>query len=175
VSGVELDPNGQPVKQEDLRLFAEARSWRRCGKFDRGAALIASRHYSRRNPDSPQFMPPGQTVCLTARHAVFGWWRPAPAHFSSARNGLNGWTCTIFRNEGSARSSDLILAAELQLVEHAPDCGPDGMITYVWDRRVRSVNPGYCFKMAGWEVTGRSADNQKTLLQKPFELAGSAP
>jgi hypothetical protein len=52
------------------------------------------------------------------------------------------------------------------------------MLTYVWDAKVRSVNPGYCFKMAGWVVhptKPRSADNRKTLLWKPYELAGVAP
>jgi hypothetical protein len=78
-------------------------------------------------------------------------------------NGLDGWTCTIFRNEGSGhRSSDLVRAAEAFI----EDCGPDGLITYVWDGKVASANPGYCFKMAGYKATGRSADGRKTLLQK---------
>lgn len=51
-------------------------------------------------------------------------------------------------------------------------CGPNGMLTYVWDRKIRSVNPGYCFKRAGWSAVGRSADGRKTLLNKPFCLAG---
>lgn len=83
-------------------------------------------------------------------------------------NGLDGWTCTIFRNETAALSSEMILAAEA-FVE---DCGPDGFITYVWDKRVRSTNPGACFKLAGWAATGRSADGRKTLLQKPFRDRG---
>jgi hypothetical protein len=82
-------------------------------------------------------------------------------------NGLDGWTCTIFRNEASDSwlSSDLILAAERELLA-IYDCGPDGLITYVWDSKIRSVNPGACFKAAGWKTTGRSADGRKTLLQK---------
>jgi hypothetical protein len=83
-------------------------------------------------------------------------------------NGLDGWTCTIFRNETGERSSTLILEAEAALVASGASCGPDGLITYVWDARVRSVNPGACFKHAGWKRTGRSADGRKTLLQKPF-------
>lgn len=81
-------------------------------------------------------------------------------------NGLDGWTCTIFRNERSDLhlSSAMVVAAE----EFLTDCGPDGLITYVWDSRVRSHNPGCCFKAAGYRVTGRSADGRKTLLQKDF-------
>ena len=153
------------------------------GKFDRGGALLADGHYSRRTVGSPQFMPPGQTVVLVTpvRDAVFGWWRPHPRSGLVAMNGFDGWTCSIFRNTGPFRSSDLILKAETKLVDAGHGCGPSGMLTYVWDRKVRSANPGYCFKCAGWIVhptKPRSADGKKTLLWKPFTLAGypiSAP
>lgn len=146
--------------------------WRVSHKFDPVGAALADRHYSRRKVGSPQFMPPGQTLVLVSHDdaAVFGWWRPHPAAGLVAMNGLDGWTCTIFRNESSARSSGLILAAETELLTRF-DCGPDGMLTYVFDRKVRSVNPGYCFKMAGWRSIGRSADDRKTLLQKMPERA----
>ncbi len=120
-------------------------------------------------------MPPGQTLVLLAPGALFGWWRPDPASGIKSMNGLDGWTCSIFRNESDALSSTLILAAELALRDDGRGCGPDGMLTYVFDRKVRSVNPGCCFKHAGWRVRGRSADGRKTLLAKPFNLAGVAP
>lgn len=144
--------------------------WQRVTKFDPRTAALADRHYSRRKVGSEQFMPPGQTVILLSddERAVFGWWRPDPASGIKAMNGLDGWTCTIFRNEGQRRSSDMILAAEIALVATGCGCGPSGFITYVWDSRVRSVNPGFCFKQAGWRRTGRSADGRKTLLQKPW-------
>ena len=141
--------------------------WTVVGKFDPRAAALADRHYSRRKVGSPQFMPPGQTLVLLSddEQAVFGWWRPHPASGLRAMNGLDGWTCTIFRNESPALSSTLILAAELELLSQH-DCGPDGLITYVWDARVRSTNPGACFKAAGWRRLGRSADGRKTRLGK---------
>ena len=119
-------------------------------------------------------MPPGETMVLVADDglAVFGWWRPHPASGLRAMNGLDGWTCTIFRNEGASLSSLLILEAERFLRDRAASCGPDGMLSYVADRKIRSANPGYCFKCAGWKVRGRSARGDKTLLHKPFSLAG---
>ncbi len=146
--------------------------WIRIAKCDPRAAALADRHYSRRTRGSPQFMPPGQTVVLItlAGDAVFGWWRPHPASGLRQMNGLDGWTCTIFRNEGPFLSSDLILDAETALEEYG--CGPDGLLTYVWDRRIRSSNPGCCFKAAGWHQRGRSADGRKTLLWKPWDLRG---
>jgi hypothetical protein len=152
-------------------LFSEAMTttyWRRVGKFEPRAAALADRHYSRRKPGSPQFMPPGQTVILLDRDAtaVFGWWRPHPASGLQSMNGYDGWTCTIFRNESSVLSSKLILDAERIFTIEDLDIGPDGLLTYIWDRKIRSTNPGYCFKVAGWRPIGRSADNRKTLLQK---------
>lgn len=141
--------------------------WRVIGKFDPRAARLADGHYSRRKPGSPQFMPPGQTLILMTDDglAIFGWWRPHPSSGIRAMNNLDGWTCTIFRNTGPHRSSDLILEAEKELKARY-DIGPDGMLTYVWDQKVASRNPGYCFKVAGWRRIGRSADGKKTLLQK---------
>jgi hypothetical protein len=146
--------------------------WERVDKFDARTAELADRHYSRRTPGSPQFMPPGQTIILYLPGAVFGWWRPDPTSGITAMNGLDGWTCTIFRNESPALSSELILHAEKCLAGYTDGCGPDGMLTYVWDSKVASTNPGYCFQQAGWQRRGRSADGRKTLLHKPYEWAG---
>lgn len=153
-----------------------AEHWARVTKFDPVAAYLADGHYSRRTIGSPQFMPPGQTLCLLTRdqRAVFGWWRPHPDSGIAAMNGLDGWTCTIFRNIGSHRSSELILDAELALYSLGVTCGPSGLITYVYDRKVRTARQsgraavGWCFRKAGYAPTGRSADKKKTLLQKPF-------
>ena len=146
--------------------------WRIVTKFDVAACELADRHYSRRKPGSGQFMPPGQTLVLLTfdRRAVFGWWRPDPRTGLKAMNGLDGWTCTIFRNEGEHLSSHLILDAEDALAAQGLGCGPDGLLTYVWDARIASANPGYCFKQAGWKTAGRSADGRKTLLRKPFSV-----
>src|SRR5882672_5139138 len=135
-------------------------TWQRVTKFDPRAAALADRHYSRRKIGSPQFMPPGETIVLlsTDERAVWGWWRPHLDSGIKAMNGLDGWTCTIFRNEGPVLSSVLILAAEAVLLTSGKTIGPDGMLTYVWDARVKGTNPGYCFKVAGWKVIGRSAD-----------------
>lgn len=156
-----------------MDLFEDG-PWFRTTKFDKAACALADRHYSRRKVGSPQFMPPGQTVVLITecQQAVFGWQRPHPDSGLKLMSGLDGWTCTIFRNESQYLSSSLILSAEQYLRDLNLGCGPDGLLTYVWDAKVASENPGYCFKLAGWNRMGRSADLKKTLLQKPYELAG---
>jgi hypothetical protein len=150
--------------------------WEIVPKCDPGCARLFDGHYSRRKRSrgSLHFMPPGQTLVLAAPGAVFGWWRPHPASGQSAYNGLDGWTCTVFRNIGPELSSALILAAEELLVSTIGDCGPSGLLTYVHRRKVKSPNPGYCFKVAGYRRIGRSKDGRKDLLSKPWELAGVA-
>ena len=165
--------------------------WVEVNKFDKTGARLADGHYSRRKPGSPQFMPPGETLVFVAADgaSVFGWWRPHANNPTGhrARNGLDGWTCSIFRRTKAAKKSaaDLILEAEAALLISGRGCGPDGLLTYVWDTKVESVNPGYCFKVAGWHTAGkkhacckgfprRSADGKKTLLHKPFGSAGLA-
>lgn len=144
------------------------RHWLQVSKRDLRACAIADRHYSRRKPGSGQFMPPGQTIVLLAHtlDAVFGWWRPHPASGLQSMNKLDGWTCTIFRNEGQTLSSLLILDAELVFAEQGLDVGPDGLLTYVHPRKIRSTNPGCCFKHAGYRHEGYSVRDKKPLLRK---------
>lgn len=157
-----LTPPG--YREIGLDLWYQAES----GKFDKIGASMADRHYSRRTPGSPQFMPPGQTIVLIGKdgQSVFGWHRPHPDSGVKLMSGLDGWTCTIFRNESNELSSEMILDAELAIPRLGYNCGTDGMLTYVWCDRVLSQNPGYCFQMAGWTKTGWSADGKKRLLQK---------
>ena len=173
-----LFPNmAPPLRRGECRPIIGVERWLLATKFDPAGCALADRHYSRRTHGSSQFMPPGQTVVLVTEDesAVFGWWRPHPASGLVAMNGLDGWTCTIFRNEGEVLSSLLIVEAEHVLPALGLDIGPDGLLTYVWDGRVKSENPGYCFKRAGWRRAGRSADGRKSLLQKSSRRVGVLP
>lgn len=150
------------------------------GKFDPIGQQLVRGHYSRRKPDSPQFMPPGETIVLIDREqtAVWGWWRPHPSSGIRAMNGHDGWTCSVFSRHGGPRASELVLDAERALAlltasgQTAGPCGPSGMLTYVWRSKVRSSNPGYCYKVAGWSKIGTCARGSKDLLAKPFSAAG---
>lgn len=148
------------------------------GKYDRVGVELVRGHYSRRKPESPQFMPPGETFVLITRDRLscWGWWRPHPSSGIRAMNGRDGWTCSVFARHGGPVASALVLDAERALVSleqsgaTAGPCGPDGMLTYVDPKKILSENPGYCFKCAGWKQIGWCAKKQKPLLQKALAL-----
>lgn len=123
-----------PVKDGDLRAFG-----------------LYRRHYSASGkPKIRQFTGPGEALCLLSleQNALFVW------DVKQVRDdGQDGINCSVFRNEGHHRSSDMILEAEAWAVQK---WGPTRAFTYVAPDKIASTNPGYCFKVAGWVKVGES-------------------
>jgi hypothetical protein len=124
------------------------------------AASLYDRHYSR-NPASrgdPRIAGPGEKMVLLTpcARALFVWRK-----FIS-KDQQDGVNCAIFRNEGSARSSDLILAAMDLAWARWPAAR---FYTYVNPRRIRSTNPGCCFKAAGWRACGVTKTRRLLVLE----------
>jgi hypothetical protein len=123
---------------------------------------LADRHYPRQTPGAPEFTGNGQKLILrdAAGLVVFAWLFPNPA--LRRWDGQVGYNNVIFRNESAVQSSAIILEAEQHAVAK---WGPRLAYTYIDPRKVRSVNPGYCFKCAGW-VFKRRSSRGKHLLEK---------
>lgn len=64
--------------------------------------------------------------------------------------------CSLFRNESSVLSSELIRQAVSATVHEWGEPPPKGFTTFVDNRKTKSDNPGYCFKCAGWEQVGET-------------------
>ena len=133
----------------------------------RGYALF-SRHYTatnhprRRDPSNPsrfQFVGPGEKMVLLLAdcRALFVWRRFID---DSGQRGVN---CAVFRNESAELSSHLILEAEQLAWQRWPG---ERLYTYVDSRKVRSSNPGYCFKAAGWQACGFTKVRGLLILEK---------
>ena len=71
-----------------------------------------------------------------------------------------GYNCTIFRNESQRKSSEIILEAETFAVAK---WGPGRAYTFIDSRKIRSVNPGYCYKVAGWKDVGATKSGKRIL------------
>lgn len=135
--------------------------WLVVPKGDDSCRQLADRHYSRQTVGSPQFTRPGHNLVLRTAlgNAVWVTW-------SGVRDdGLQAWECTIFRNESDHLSSDMIRAAVTATIGTWGQPPPDGIITYVDASKVRSTNPGYCFKAAGFRRIGKSKVRGLVLLQ----------
>lgn len=116
----------------------------------RGRALY-QRHYSARHYRDGRkpalFVGPGEKMVLltTDGRALFVWRKFIDA------SGQTGVNCAVFRNESDVLSSTLILEAEQLAWVRWPG---ERLYTYVNPRAVKSANPGYCYKRAGWRTCG---------------------
>jgi len=139
--------------------------WQRTWRADPRAAALADRHYSRRKVGTSQFAPPGRCLTLIAIDGDAVWvtsW-PRPEY---TRHGLgDAWVCTLFRNEGNHRSSELILEALAATRAEWGNPPAAGTVTFVDQRRVASANPGYCFLCAGFvRLPVRTKDRRLVIL-----------
>ena len=115
-------------------------------------ALYLHHYSSKKRPAGKrlaQFVGPGAHIVLRtdAGDAVFVWRK----HFDKTIPPQTGIECSLFRNEGPLRSSELIRQADAV----ADLCWPgERHYTKVSAGDIRSVNPGACFKYAGWQWCG---------------------
>ena len=114
------------------------------------ALRLVDQHYSRKNVGANRFMGPGKRLILAdpEGHWVFAW-RKCKFRLDEQ----SGWECSVFRNESTVISSDIIKMACRALYEAH---GHTRVFTYVNAQKVKSANPGYCFKKAGWSLCGVS-------------------
>ncbi len=133
---------------------------------DPRAIPIYRRHYSAKlrkgSTNREGFVGPGEKMVLITVlcDALFVWHQAEAAMRGDLQEGIS---CSIFRNEGTILSSLLILEADELAFQRWPG---KRHFTYVWDAKIQSVNPGYCFKKAGWESVGRNKDGRLTMLEK---------
>lgn len=133
------------------------------------AAALFDRHYSR-NPrcvGERRIAGPGEKLLLLTpcERALIVFRRFRSKDPTASLDDIN---VAIFRNEGAGRSSDLIRSA----VEVARLRWPAARryYTYVNPRRVRSTNPGCCFKRAGWRVCGKTKTRKLTILELRLDM-----
>jgi hypothetical protein len=126
---------------------------------------LFNRHYSRqryrdgRNPKL--FCGPGEKIVLRTWDcdAMFVWRK---FRDDSGQQGIN---CAVFRNESALQSSELIRQADT-IADHV--WPRERHYTYVDARRVRSNNPGFCFKAAGWKQCGATKGGLVILERDPL-------
>ena len=108
------------------------------------------------------FVGPGQKMVLMTVdcRALFVWRKFID------KSGQQGINCAVFHNSGNELSSELIIEAEQLAWQRWP---AERLYTYVNSKKIKSRNPGYCFKMAGWQVCGETKVNKLVILEKQPE------
>lgn len=131
-------------------ILDDPAKWRRIRDGHPRGLELYERHYSARpNRKSKQFIGPGESLALLTNDetALFVWWKQK--YRADRQIGVN---CAVFRNENPLHlSSSLILQAEVLARARWPN---ERLFTFVNASKVDSVNPGYCFKKAGWVACG---------------------
>lgn len=128
----------------------------------RGRAIY-NRHYSSykyKDRRPKRFVGPGEHMCLMTVNcnALFVWRK----FMRPSRDGQAGVCCSVFRNESTILSSTLILEAMELANQRWPG---ERLFTYVDPTQIRSTNPGYCFKIAGWTPCGVSKRKKLVILE----------
>jgi hypothetical protein len=136
--------------------------------FDPEMRMLADRHYSRRSVGARQFLCSGRKLVIrdAAGTMLFGWMN---CDLDKRFDGQRGYNCAIFRNESARRSSDIIL--ECEVLAYAK-WGLNRVYTYINAAAIKSPNPGYCFKCAGWQHIGYSKGGLHLLAKDIRQLGG---
>lgn len=152
---MEAAAKGGAVMQ--ARMFVDGGRWHLVKRVDARARALADRHYSRQTPGARDFMASGRVLVLLTDDGLAVW--GAIENLDPA--GGERFRCSIFRNEGPHRSSDLIREATVRTILHwrrrygaEPSVPLTTEINPAAVRRKR--DPGRCFRRAGWREVGVS-------------------
>lgn len=133
---------------------------------DEVCRALYDKHYSHRiykdGRRTPLFCGPGEKIILRTWEgdALFVWRK---FRDDSGQQGIN---CAVFRNESKFKSSDLIRQAD----SIADFCWPgERHYTFVNAKKIKSVNPGFCFQRAGWRKCGVTKGGLVILEKVPGE------
>lgn len=141
--------------------------WRLSWRADPVLVAMADRHYPRRMRgaigSSDQFVAPGTCLVLKTYDNSAGWVSSWPQHRRDQWAGT--WVNAFFRNEGAMLSSELITWAVAHTRHVWGDPPVKGMITFIDAAEIKSPNPGYCYKCAGFERVATTLVYQRDVLQ----------
>lgn len=152
-------------------LIQVSPNWYRVSRVNREAASLYRRHYTHPTgrvwggTNSYHFVGPGEAIVLITRmsNALFVWRKER--YRIDSEVGVN---CAVFRNEGPKLSSLLVREACSVAWTRWPG---ERLFTFVNSQRIKSSNPGYCFKKAGWRQCDYVTKIQKLTV---LEIAADA-
>lgn len=151
--------------------------WQVSHRADPAAVVIADRHYNRQKPGTPQFVPPGRCLVLLTEGAL--WVTSWPFAEYVKHDWPGAWVNSLFRNEGAARSSDLIreAVAATRSVWEPPEVG---LVTFVDAGKIRGGRSagrqiGRCYLKAGFRPVGLTKGGLHAFRLAPEDMPAADP
>lgn len=157
--------------------------WTVSHRADARAKELADRHYNRQKPDSPQFVPPGRCLVLTAdTDTGRAFWVTSWPFAEYVRHAWAGaWVCAAFRNEGAAPASELIREA-LAATRHHYGEPPDlGMVSFIDRTKVKPTTVrgekvwGWTWLRAGFRYDGETKGGLLAVRCPPENMPSPSP
>ena len=156
-------------------------NWSLSFRADPAAAAVADRHYNRQKVGSPQFVPPGRCLVLTAPGPCL-WVTSWPFGEYVRHRWPGAWVCSAFRREGGPmHASDLIREAVAATRWRWPDVPALGMVTFIDRDKVRPTKVrgrdvwGWTYLRAGFEQDGETAGGLLALRLSPDRMPAASP
>jgi hypothetical protein len=149
--------------------------WFLSHRADPRALHLANAHYTRQSPESPQFVPPGRCMVLLTEHADALWVTSYPYREYVKHAWAGAWICSLFRNESQHLSSHLITEAVAATRWYWSTVPALGMVTFVDATKIKSHNPGCCYKKARFEHVGSTRGGLIALQLSPSRMPGPEP
>jgi len=151
----------------------EESPWRLSWRADPVAAALADRHYNRQAPGAAQFVPPGACLVLRSADRSAVWVTSWPLAAYVQHEWAGAWVNSLFRNEGSHLSSDLIRHAVAHTRAHWPGVPALGIVSFVDPEKTRDKEvPGWCYRRAGWSHVGFTKGGLYAFQQVPDRRIG---
>lgn len=135
--------------------------WRMSHRADPFAVALADRHYNRQKPGTPQFVPPGRCVVLTAEAGAV-WTTSWPFAQYVKHSWAGAWVNSIFRKECDGLAHEFIRAAVAVTRSLWPNVPELGMVTFIDPRKVKPIMRrgievwGYSYLCAGFKPVGET-------------------
>ena len=154
-------------------MLAGESPWRLSWRADPAVRVIADRHYNRQKPGAPQFVPPGRCLVLKTFDLSAAWITSWPFAEFAHHAWAGAWVNSLFRNEGTMRSSDLIRWAVAHTRAAWPEVPDLGIISFVDASKTAPKEvPGWCYRRAGWSHIGFTKAGLWAFQQLPGERVG---
>lgn len=150
--------------------------WFRSYRADARALPLADRHYNRQAIGSPQFVPPGRCLVLLTESADALWVSSWPLAEYVQHAWAGAWICSLFRNESTGLSSELIREAVAVTLWKWPTPPAQGMVSFIDSSKTRKKrDPGRCFLRAGFRRCGMTKGGLHVVQMLPDEMPKAVP